>query len=105
MGIDLNLETNFELDVESAEEHCDQVLIIFSAPLVGIDGRPFPLVSVTREIESLLEAFAAAPTQLQVLVEVATMNSLREAFSRRVRPTIIHFVGHGMYYNESAVLA
>ena len=84
----------------------NQILILFSAPLLNEDLEPVENLAIQPEIEaiaSVLEGISH-PIAVEIVVKVATSRTLQDAFSSRVKPLIIHFIGHGMREVDSTAL-
>ena len=84
----------------------NQILILFSAPLLNEDLEPVENLAIQPEIEaiaSVLEGISH-PIAVEIVVKVATSRTLQDAFSSRVKPLIIHFIGHGMREIDSTAL-
>ena len=84
----------------------NQILILFSAPLLNENLEPVENLAIQPEIEaiaSVLEGISH-PIAVEIVVKVATSRTLQDAFSSRVKPLIIHFIGHGMREVDSTAL-
>ncbi|MEC4816480.1 MAG: SUMF1/EgtB/PvdO family nonheme iron enzyme [Scytonema sp. PMC 1069.18] len=84
----------------------NQILILFSAPLLNEDLLPIENLYIQKEIDaiaSVLEAISH-PITVEIVVKVATSQTLQDVLSSRVKPLIIHFIGHGMKEGNSTAL-
>ncbi|MGB3641695.1 MAG: SUMF1/EgtB/PvdO family nonheme iron enzyme [Rivularia sp. (in: cyanobacteria)] len=86
----------------------NQILILFSAPLLNEDLSPIENLSIQKEIEAIalvLENISQShPIAVEIVVKVATSQTLQDVLSSRVKPLIIHFIGHGMTDGDSTAL-
>ena len=77
--------------------YSNQILILFSAPLLDENLSPVENLSIHKEVDAIalvLEEISQ-PLSLEIVVKVATTQTLQDVFSSRVKPLIIHFIGHG----------
>ncbi len=76
----------------------NQILILFSAPLLNEDFLPVENLSIQKEIDSIALVLEdiSHPIAVEIVVKVATSQTLQDVFSSRIKPLIIHFIGHGM---------
>lgn len=84
----------------------NQILILFSAPLLDEDLLPVENLSIQKEIDeiaSVLEAISH-PISVEIVVKVATSQTLQDVLSSRFKPLIIHFIGHGMKEGNGTAL-
>ncbi|NEP02061.1 MAG: SUMF1/EgtB/PvdO family nonheme iron enzyme [Symploca sp. SIO2E9] len=84
----------------------NQIVVLFSAPLLTEELLPVENLSIKTEIEaisSVLEEISQ-PIALEIVVKVATSQTLQDVLSHRVKPLIIHFIGHGMREGDSTAL-
>ncbi|BAY29336.1 hypothetical protein NIES2107_11770 [Nostoc carneum NIES-2107] len=84
----------------------NQILILFSAPLMTEDLSPVENLSIQSEIDAIalvLEEISH-PIAVEIVVKVATSQTLQDVLSHRVKPLIIHFIGHGMKDGDSTAL-
>ena len=86
----------------------NQILILFSAPLLNEKLSPIENLSIQKEIEAIalvLENISQShPIAVEIVVKVATSQTLQDVLSSRVKPLIIHFIGHGMTDGDSTAL-
>ncbi|HLP88466.1 MAG TPA: SUMF1/EgtB/PvdO family nonheme iron enzyme [Nostocaceae cyanobacterium] len=84
----------------------NQILILFSAPLLNEDLLPIEDLSIQKEVEAIASALEdiSHPISVQIVVKVATSQTLQDVFSSRVKPLIIHFIGHGMIEGDNTAL-
>lgn len=84
----------------------NQILILFSAPLLNEDLSPVENLSIQAEIDAIalvLEQISH-PLAVEIVVKVATSQTLQDIFSSRNKPLIIHFIGHGMRAGDGTAL-
>ena len=84
----------------------NQILILFSAPLLNEDLSPIENLSIQKEIEAIALVLEdiSHPIAVEIVVKVATSQTLQDVLSSRVKPLIIHFIGHGMTDGNSTAL-
>ncbi|MBO3458338.1 SUMF1/EgtB/PvdO family nonheme iron enzyme [Aetokthonos hydrillicola Thurmond2011] len=84
----------------------NQILILFSAPLLNEDLSPVETLSIQEEIDAIASVLndLSHPIAVEIVVKVATSRTLQDVLSSRVKPLIIHFIGHGMRHEESTAL-
>jgi formylglycine-generating enzyme required for sulfatase activity len=84
----------------------NQILILFSAPLLNEDLSPVENLSIQQEIDAIASVLEhiSHPIAVEIVVKVATSQTLQDVFSTRVKPLIIHFIGHGMREGNSTAL-
>lgn len=84
----------------------NQILILFSAPLLNEDLLPIEDLSIQKEVEAIASVLEdiSHPISVQIVVKVATSKTLQDVFSSRVKPLIIHFIGHGMIQRNDTAL-
>ncbi|MFM6154369.1 MAG: CHAT domain-containing protein, partial [Sphaerospermopsis kisseleviana] len=84
----------------------NQILILFSAPLLNEDLSPVENLSIQKEIDAIASVLEDIfhPIAVEIVVKVATSQTLQDVFSTRVKPLIIHFIGHGMKAEDSTAL-
>jgi formylglycine-generating enzyme required for sulfatase activity len=92
--------------VEQANTFSNQILILFSAPLLNEEESPIENLSLQKEIEAIASVLENIfqPVAVEIVVKVATSQTLQDVFSSRVKPLIIHFIGHGMRDGEQTAL-
>jgi formylglycine-generating enzyme required for sulfatase activity/SpoVK/Ycf46/Vps4 family AAA+-type ATPase len=84
----------------------NQILILFSAPLLNEDLSPVENLSIQAEIDAIalvLEQISH-PLAVEIVAKVATSETLQDVFSSRSKPLIIHFIGHGMRSRDGIAL-
>lgn len=84
----------------------NQILILFSAPLLKEDLSPVENLSIQEEINAIALVLEdiSHPIAVEIVVKVATSQTLQDVLSNRVKPLIIHFIGHGMREGDSTAL-
>jgi formylglycine-generating enzyme required for sulfatase activity len=84
----------------------NQIIILFSAPLLNEDLLPVENLSIQKEIDEIVSVLEAIsyPIAVEIVVKVATSQTLQDVLSSRVKPLIIHFIGHGMREGNSTAL-
>jgi formylglycine-generating enzyme required for sulfatase activity/SpoVK/Ycf46/Vps4 family AAA+-type ATPase len=83
---------------EQDNSFSNQILILFSAPLLREDLSPVENLSIQQEINAIALVLKdiSYPIAVEIVVKVATSQTLQDVFSNRIKPLIIHFIGHGM---------
>lgn len=98
---------------EQDNSFSNQILILFSAPLLREDllpnslpGRkptpttvsPVENLAIQEEINAIASVLEdiSHPIAVEIVVKVATSQTIQDVFSNRFKPLIIHFIGHGM---------
>jgi formylglycine-generating enzyme required for sulfatase activity len=82
----------------------NEILILISAPLLDSNEQPVVALSVQREVDEIYDALADLDLDLEIVVKVATVDTLNEVFSDRRSPIVIHFIGHGMTSEQGVAL-
>ncbi|MDJ0798412.1 MAG: SUMF1/EgtB/PvdO family nonheme iron enzyme [Calothrix sp. MO_167.B12] len=84
----------------------NQILILFSAPLLNEDLLPIENLSIQKEINAIALALEdiSYPIAVEIVVKVATSQTLQDVLSHRTKPLIIHFIGHGMRDGDGTAL-
>ncbi|MEH2336781.1 SUMF1/EgtB/PvdO family nonheme iron enzyme [Nostoc sp.] len=84
----------------------NQILILFSAPLLTEELSPVENLSLQEEIDAIASVLEdiSHPIAVEIVVKVATSQTLQDVLSHRVKPLIIHFIGHGMRDRDSTAL-
>ncbi|NET05099.1 MAG: SUMF1/EgtB/PvdO family nonheme iron enzyme [Symploca sp. SIO2B6] len=84
----------------------NQIVILFSAPLLTEDLLPVENLSIKKEIEAIADVLKeiSQPIAVEIVVKVATSKTIQDVLSNRVKPLIIHFIGHGMREGEGTAL-
>lgn len=89
----------------SSKEH--EIVILVSAPLLKEDKEtPVEGLGIEKEIEAIVETLEKIrlPILLKIVVEVATRSKLHEILSRKEKPLILHYIGHGAVSQEGIAL-
>lgn len=91
------------------DEFSNEILILISSPLLikKNDNQLLPLqpISIRNEKNIIEESFRQfTDRRFQINFEVATLENIRQIFSRRICPLIIHFIGHGIQEGEKSAL-
>ena len=84
----------------------NEIIILISAPLLDENLQPIEALSVQKEIDDIVDILKNLPRKIEgeITVKIATTESISEAFSNRINPLIIHFIGHGMKSEEGISL-
>ena len=84
----------------------NQILILFSAPLLDENLLSIEKLSIQKEIEAIASVLKKMkiPVAVEIVVKVATSESLQDVFASRIKPLIIHFIGHGMRQEDDTAL-
>jgi formylglycine-generating enzyme required for sulfatase activity/predicted ATPase len=100
------LSPGVEKVTEQYTSFSNQILILFSAPLLTEDLSPVENLSIQKEIEAIAEVLEDIPHPIavEIVVKVATSQTLQDVLSNRIKPLIIHFIGHGMRDGDSTAL-
>ena len=83
------------------------ILILISAPLLHEDKiTTVEALSIRQEIDAIISVLEKIPAlvEIEVIVEIATSQNLQRVLSRKIKPLIIHFIGHGMQTGEGTAL-
>ncbi len=91
------IKPGVEAVTEQDNTFSNQILILFSAPLLNEDLSPVENLSIQKEIDAIalvLEEIRQ-PIAVEIVVKVATSQTLQDVLASRVKPLIIHFIGHG----------
>lgn len=99
-------KTGIEKITEQDNSFSNQILILFSAPLLDEDFAPVEKLAIQKEIEAIASVLEdiSHPIAVEIVVKVATSQTLQDMLSNRVKPLIIHFIGHGMRDEDSTAL-
>jgi formylglycine-generating enzyme required for sulfatase activity len=83
---------------EQDNSFSNQILILFSAPLLREDLSSVENLAIQEEINAIALVLEdiSHPIEVEIVVKVATSQTLQDVFSNRFKPLIIHFIGHGM---------
>ncbi|MEH2413063.1 hypothetical protein [Nostoc sp.] len=84
----------------------NQILILFSAPLLTEELSPVENLSLQEEIDAIASVLEdiSHPIAVEIVVKVATSQTLQDVLCHRVKPLIIHFIGHGMRDQDNTAL-
>ncbi len=99
-------KTGIEKITEQDNSFSNQILILFSAPLLDEELKPVEKLAIQKEIEAIalvLEQLSI-PVAVEIVVKVATSETLQDVFASRVKPLIIHFIGHGTRQKHNTAL-
>jgi len=95
--------TGFVLEVDQSAEFCNELLLLFSEPLIDASGRHFgdqyPGLQLEDEIEILREVAGHSPARIQINIAPATSDRIRQTFARDFSPLILHFIGRGIQFD------
>ncbi|GAB1544051.1 hypothetical protein NUACC21_67270 [Scytonema sp. NUACC21] len=91
---------------EQGNSFSNQILILFSAPLLDEDLSPVENLYIQKEIDEIASVLEdiSHPITVEIVVKVATSQTLQDVLSSRVKPLIIHFIGHGTREGDSTAL-
>ncbi len=100
------LKPGGEKVTEQENSFINQILILFSAPLLTEDLKPVENLAIQKEIEAIALVLEDIPQPIavEIVVKVATSQTLQDVLASRVKPLIIHFIGHGMREGEGTAL-
>ncbi len=100
------LKPGGEKVTEQENSFINQILILFSAPLLTEDLEPVENLAIQKEIEAIALVLKDIPQPIavEIVVKVATSQTLQDVLASRVKPLIIHFIGHGMREGEGTAL-
>ena len=106
VAVGVPIKPGVEQVTEQDNTFSNQIIILFSAPLLNEDLSPVEKLSIQKEIDAIalvLEEISQ-PIAVEIVVKVATSQTLQDVFASRVKPLIIHFIGHGMREGNSTAL-
>lgn len=88
------------------EQYVNEILILISAPLLTDDNKPIEALNIQNEIDEIVDVLEEISNsiKIKVTVKIATSETLLKIFSRRLKPLIIHFIGHGDIIDENHAL-
>ncbi|MBW4617173.1 MAG: SUMF1/EgtB/PvdO family nonheme iron enzyme [Desmonostoc vinosum HA7617-LM4] len=91
---------------EQDKSFSNQILILFSAPLLDENFLPVENLSIQEEIEAIASVLenVSHPIAVEIVVKVATSQTLQDVLSSRIKPLIIHFIGHGTKESDNTAL-
>ncbi len=100
------LNPGIEGEIEQDNFFSNQIVILFSAPLLDENFSPVEHLSIQKEIDAITSVLEdiSHPIAVEIVVKVATSQTLQDVFSSRIKPLIIHFIGHGMREGDSTAL-
>ncbi len=103
---DIPIQPGEEKDIERDKSFNNQILILFSAPLLKEDLKPVENLAIQKEIEeiALVLEDVPQPIAVEIVVKVATSQTLQDVLASSVKPLIIHFIGHGMREGDGTAL-
>ncbi len=106
VGQRVPLNPGVEEDIKKDHAFNNQILILFSAPLLDEKSLPVENLSIQKEIDAVASVLEdiSHPISVEIVVKVATSQTLQDVFSNRSKPLIIHFIGHGMKDEDSTAL-
>ncbi|BAY21197.1 hypothetical protein NIES2100_09470 [Calothrix sp. NIES-2100] len=106
VDVNVPLSPGIEKVTEQENSFSNQILILFSAPLLNENLSPIENLSLQEEINAIALVLKAIshPIAVEIVVKVATSQTLQDVLSHRVKPLIIHFIGHGMRDTETTAL-
>lgn len=91
---------------EGRKEFRNEIVILVSAPLLKENEQPVANLSIQKEIDEIVATLRKIrrPIRVEIIVKVATTETLLEVFSNQFKPLIIHFIGHGAILREGTAL-
>ncbi|NJL61062.1 MAG: CHAT domain-containing protein [Methylacidiphilales bacterium] len=91
---------------EQENSFSNQILILFSVPLLNEDLSPVENLAIQEEINAIASVLKniSHPISVEIVVKVATSQTLQDVLSNRSKPLIIHFIGHGMKEGNNTAL-
>jgi formylglycine-generating enzyme required for sulfatase activity/predicted ATPase len=91
---------------EQANTFSNQILILFSAPLLTEQFLPVENLSIQKEIDAIAQVLEEIPQplSLEIVVKAATSETLQDVLATSTKPLMIHFIGHGMTEGERTAL-
>lgn len=100
------------IDTRSRVAFGNRLLVLVSAPLLrhsassSYSYEPVQQLAVQEEVTAIADALesSGSPISLDIKVVIATVDSIRRAFSAKSPPAIIHFIGHGVSENDRYAL-
>ncbi len=106
VGVKVPLSPRVKESTGQDNSFSNQILILFSAPLLNEDLSPVETLSIQEEIDAIALVLEdiSRPIAVEIVVKVATSQTLQDVLSNRVKPLIIHFIGHGMREGDSTAL-
>ena len=84
----------------------NQILILVSAPLLDEILSPVEDLSIQKEVDAIVKVLKdiPQPIDVEVVVKVASSQTFQDVLSSRLKPLIIHFIGHGINEGENSSL-
>ncbi len=106
VAVGVPIKPGLESVTEQDNTFSNQILILFSAPLLNEDLSPVENLSIQKEIDAIALVLEDIPQPIavEIVLKVATSQTLQDVFASRVKPLIIHFIGHGMREGDSTAL-
>jgi formylglycine-generating enzyme required for sulfatase activity/chromosomal replication initiation ATPase DnaA len=91
---------------EEENSFSNQILILFSSPLLNENLSPVENLSIQEEINAIASVLEdiSHPISVEIVVKVATSQTIQDVLSNRFQPLIIHFIGHGMRKRDNTAL-
>ena len=91
---------------DNKTQYKSEIVILVSAPLIAEDFSPVEGLSVQQEIDEIVAVIEEieANVAIEIIVKIATTESLLQVFAMSSRPIIIHFIGHGMQTDQGIAL-
>ncbi len=106
VAVGVPIKPGVEQVTEQDNTYSNQILILFSAPLLNEDRSPVENLSIQKEIEAIALVLEEIPQPIavEIVVKVATSQTLQDVLASRVKPLIIHFIGHGTREGDGTAL-
>ena len=97
VAVGVPIKPGVEQVTEQDNSFSNQIMILFSAPLLNEDLSPVENLSIQKEVEALALVLEEIPQPIavEIVVKVATSQTLQDVLASRMKPLIIHFIGHG----------
>ncbi|MEM8718617.1 MAG: SUMF1/EgtB/PvdO family nonheme iron enzyme [Cyanobacteria bacterium P01_G01_bin.39] len=97
VAVGVPIKPGVEAVAEQDHSFSNQIMILFSAPLLNEDLSPVENLSIQKEIEAIALVLEEIPQTIavEIVVKVATSQTLQDVLASRVKPLVIHFIGHG----------
>ena len=106
VAVGVPIKPGVEKATEQDTSFSNQIIILFSAPLLNEDLSPVENLSIQQEIEAIASVLEeiSQPIAVEIVVKVATSQTLQDVLASRMKPLIIHFIGHGMREGDGTAL-
>ncbi len=106
VAVGVPIKPGVESVTEQDNSFSNQIMILFSAPLLNEDLSPVENLSIQKEIEAVARVLEEIrqPIAVEIVVKVATAQTLQDVLASRVKPLIIHFIGHGTREGDGTAL-